>query len=209
MFDDVVARAESPPSGWLTNWSVRQQYGLAIVLAGLLGLVAVQLQAKRGRRRRAVGAAQPKPRLAEMPGDDGHPPQMQIPFPDAEEQQLRATLADLVRDDPGKAAKILNRWIARGVRRGEDLMKMTEDLRKAAVLVASLDRHAADQLLEQMEPSRAEAVRSAVLMLPGVHPGEELSVIRDFLDLHQTTRERAKPLPHVRRNALLRIPPLA
>ena len=45
--------------------------------------------------------------------DSGGQHPLPIPFPEVEEQQLRANLTDLVREDPEKAARILNQWIAR------------------------------------------------------------------------------------------------
>ena len=61
------------------------------------------------------------------------------------------------------------------------MVELSEDLRRAAVLVASLDRKLADQLLDQMDSQQAQTVRSAVLTLSRIEPGEELAVIRDFL----------------------------
>ncbi len=54
-------------------------------------------------------------------------------------------------------------------------------MRKAAVLVASLDRDVADALLEQMEDSQAEAIRNAIMGISDIGPQEELAAIRDFL----------------------------
>lgn len=54
-------------------------------------------------------------------------------------------------------------------------------LRKAALLVASLDTQAADRLLEQMSPQQAAAVRDAVLQLGPVDPEEQRRVIAEFM----------------------------
>lgn len=62
-------------------------------------------------------------------------------------------------------------------------MKATDDLRRAAVLVASLDHEVADELLEQMDPCQAEILRRAILALPRVEVVEELATIKDFLEL--------------------------
>ncbi len=53
-------------------------------------------------------------------------------------------------------------------------------LRKAAVLVASLDQQTADLLLEQMGPEQADHVRRAILHLGDVDPEEQRDVIDDF-----------------------------
>jgi flagellar motor switch protein FliG len=76
------------------------------------------------------------------------------------------------------------------------VVELTKDLRRAAVLIASLDRDLADRLLDQMDAQQAAAVRSAVLMLTRVEPGEELAVIRDFLrkqDAPVATSDPAAP----------------
>jgi flagellar motor switch protein FliG len=66
----------------------------------------------------------------------------------------------------------------------------TENLRKVALLVASLDRDAADRLLDQLPADRAQAVRHAVFGLVHVDRGEQQSVIRDFLN--EDSREHAE-----------------
>jgi flagellar motor switch protein FliG len=53
-------------------------------------------------------------------------------------------------------------------------------LRKAAILVASLDARTADLLLEQMGAEQADQVRRAILHLGEVDPGEQNEVIDDF-----------------------------
>jgi len=54
-------------------------------------------------------------------------------------------------------------------------------IRKAAVLVASLERDAADVLLEQLEPAQAESIRHAVMSMPEIDGREEAETIREFL----------------------------
>lgn len=54
-------------------------------------------------------------------------------------------------------------------------------LRKAAILVASLEPKAADALLDQMPAQRAAAIRAAALQLDDVSEQEERRVVEDFL----------------------------
>jgi flagellar motor switch protein FliG len=56
-----------------------------------------------------------------------------------------------------------------------------DDLRKAAILVDSLDPQAADALLDQMEPSQADRIRRALLSLGSVAERERELVIGQFL----------------------------
>jgi flagellar motor switch protein FliG len=58
---------------------------------------------------------------------------------------------------------------------------MQPTLRKAAILVASLDTTSADALLEEMEPEEAARVRRAVLELGDVDPAEQQQIMNDFL----------------------------
>jgi flagellar motor switch protein FliG len=54
-------------------------------------------------------------------------------------------------------------------------------IRKAAVLIDSLDEPAADALLDQMPPDVARRVRSAVMELGEVHEPERQAVLTEFL----------------------------
>jgi flagellar motor switch protein FliG len=56
-----------------------------------------------------------------------------------------------------------------------------DDLRKAAILIDSLDQQAADALLDQMEPPQADRVRRALLSLGDVAEDERDLVIAQFL----------------------------
>lgn len=60
------------------------------------------------------------------------------------------------------------------------MMNRRNTLRKAAILVASLDRDAADALLDQMSAEQAELIRTAVLELGDIDDAEEESVIDEF-----------------------------
>ena len=56
-------------------------------------------------------------------------------------------------------------------------------LRKAAILVACLDRAAADAVLEQLAPSDAQRVRQAVVVLEDIPPNEQRLVVDEFFRL--------------------------
>ena len=55
------------------------------------------------------------------------------------------------------------------------------DLRKAAVLIASLDAKSADKLLDQMSDRQAAAIRNAIMELEDVSLSESDSVIAEFI----------------------------
>jgi len=54
-------------------------------------------------------------------------------------------------------------------------------IRKAAVLVTSLDRQTVDLLLDQLEPQEAQRVRQAVIDLGPVDPAERDRIVDEFL----------------------------
>ena len=56
-----------------------------------------------------------------------------------------------------------------------------ETIRKAAILITSLDQKTADQLLEQMSPEQAQIVRNAALDLGDLSSDESSEVIAEFL----------------------------
>jgi len=61
------------------------------------------------------------------------------------------------------------------------IMKLTnEGLRKAAILVASLDAAAADAVLDQLAPEQARQVREIVMQMDDVDQGEQRRVIDEF-----------------------------
>ncbi len=69
-------------------------------------------------------------------------------------------------------------------------------LHRVALLVASLDRETADQLLDQLPEATAEEVRRAVLELGCIDPSEQHQVIREFIQgdaLPAQRREAAAP----------------
>jgi flagellar motor switch protein FliG len=53
-------------------------------------------------------------------------------------------------------------------------------IRKAAILVHSLDRATADRVLEQMGPQQAQMVRQVILDLGSIDPKEEREVLAEF-----------------------------
>ena len=57
-------------------------------------------------------------------------------------------------------------------------------LRNAAILIASLDAHSADALLDEMTPEAAAQVRNAVMELEDIDPAEQQQIIRDFVAHH-------------------------
>jgi flagellar motor switch protein FliG len=56
-------------------------------------------------------------------------------------------------------------------------------IRKAAILVACLDRAAADTVLEQLTPEQAQRVRQAVVVLGDITDGEQRRVVDEFFRL--------------------------
>ena len=57
----------------------------------------------------------------------------------------------------------------------------TDGIRKAAILVASLDRAAADHLLDRIDPAEAREIRQRTMELDPVDPEEQRRVIEEFL----------------------------
>jgi flagellar motor switch protein FliG len=66
-------------------------------------------------------------------------------------------------------------------------------LRKAAILIASLDRESAADMLAQMESSHAQAVREAVDDLGPIDPAEQQDVIEEFFRISPLMPEKAPP----------------
>ncbi|MHB8969010.1 MAG: FliG C-terminal domain-containing protein [Pirellulaceae bacterium] len=63
-------------------------------------------------------------------------------------------------------------------------------LRKAAILISSLDARSADALLDEMAPEDAARVRNAVMELGDVDPQEQQQIMRDFV---RHTPQRPQP----------------
>ncbi len=87
---------------------------------------------------------------------------------------LREELTSMVRDDPDAAANVSAHldWRSR---------LMNTALRRAAILIASLDTASADALLDEMSPEQAALVRSAVMDLGEIHPSEQQQVMAQFV----------------------------
>src|SRR6185369_798043 len=66
-------------------------------------------------------------------------------------------------------------------------------IRKAAVLVASLDVDTADAVLEQMSPEQADAVRREVERLDDLDPAEQKAVIDEFFRIGPLMPEQEPP----------------
>src|SRR5689334_3789960 len=61
------------------------------------------------------------------------------------------------------------------------MSRIDANIRRAAVLVASLDRASADALLNQMSPDESRLVRRAVLELDEIDDDERETVIAQFV----------------------------
>ena len=68
-----------------------------------------------------------------------------------------------------------------------------EGIRKAAILVAGLDRTTADTLLEQMDVRLAQTVRDCILSMDDVDPAEERLVIEEFLRASPSNAQTTPP----------------
>ena len=58
---------------------------------------------------------------------------------------------------------------------------LSSTLRKAAILISTLDERTADALLDQMGPEQAAKVRSAIMELDEIPTGEEQQVLAEFM----------------------------
>src|SRR4051812_34456966 len=63
---------------------------------------------------------------------------------------------------------------------------MSSSLRKAAILVSSLDTRSADALLDQMGETQAARVRQAIMQLGEVNSAEQDQIIGQFLSSRNT-----------------------
>ncbi len=66
-------------------------------------------------------------------------------------------------------------------------------VRKAAILIASLDPQTADVLIEQMPPEQAAAVRAAIDTLGPVSPDEQQATIEEFFRIGPLVPEKSPP----------------
>src|SRR5437879_4806007 len=62
--------------------------------------------------------------------------------------------------------------------------------RKAAILLASLDRPSADALLAQVSPEHAEALRDALASLGEIDPDEQCDVLEEFFRIGPLVPDR-------------------
>lgn len=68
-----------------------------------------------------------------------------------------------------------------------------DGIRKAAILVATLDRPAADRLLDQMEPAQARQVRQVTVDLDRIDPEEQRQVIDEFFRVRPLVPQKDPP----------------
>lgn len=66
-------------------------------------------------------------------------------------------------------------------------------IRKAAILVSSLDQASADRLLDQMDPRQAQRVRNAVFELGDIDPVEQKRIIEEFFRLGPLLPQKQHP----------------
>jgi len=69
----------------------------------------------------------------------------------------------------------------------------TSGIRKAAILVASLDRPVADRLLDQMDPGDAQRVRLMAAELDDVDPEEQRQIVDEFFRVKPMVPRRHPP----------------
>jgi flagellar motor switch protein FliG len=70
------------------------------------------------------------------------------------------------------------------------MKKRSDNVRKAAILIASLDRDAADALLNQMSDEQARRLRRALVELGDVEPDEQAEVIEEFFRIGPMAPEK-------------------
>ncbi len=73
------------------------------------------------------------------------------------------------------------------------MSKSESSLRKAAILIASLDAATAEALLAQMPPEQAEAVQNEMLQLGAIDPAEQETIIEEFFRLGPLIPETDPP----------------
>ena len=62
-----------------------------------------------------------------------------------------------------------------------DMSGLSENIRKAAILVSALDHHSADAMLAQLDADEADRVRQTVMALGDIDPAEQQAVLEEFL----------------------------
>ncbi|MBX7169196.1 MAG: hypothetical protein K1X74_22880 [Pirellulales bacterium] len=68
-------------------------------------------------------------------------------------------------------------------------------LRKAAILVASLEPEAAERVLDLLGDAQARLVREALIRLPAIEPSEQQQIIEEFLRVGPWDGAGAEPVP--------------
>ena len=69
----------------------------------------------------------------------------------------------------------------------------TDGIRKAAIVTASLDRRAADRLLEHMDPRQAAEIRQAMIDLRQIDPQEQRRILDEFFRIGPLLPRRNPP----------------
>lgn len=69
----------------------------------------------------------------------------------------------------------------------------SKGIRKAAILIASLDQASADRLLDQMDPRQSQQVRRAVFELGDIDPAEQKQIIDEFFRLGPLLPQKQHP----------------
>jgi len=72
-------------------------------------------------------------------------------------------------------------------------MNESSGIRKAAILVASLDRQTADCVLDRMDPAQAARVRRAILDLDPIDPAERRRVVDEFFRMRPRMPAESPP----------------
>ena len=69
----------------------------------------------------------------------------------------------------------------------------SDGIRKAAILVASLDRRTADRVLQQMDPRQAQRVRRMMVELDQIDPAEQQRIIEEFFRVGPMVPKKQPP----------------
>ncbi len=68
-----------------------------------------------------------------------------------------------------------------------------DGIRKAAILVASLSRPAADRVLDRMDPAQAQAVRETMIELDRIDPEEQRQIVDEFFRVRPMVPKKHPP----------------
>lgn len=88
--------------------------------------------------------------------------------------------------------------------RGPKPVRGDDVLRRAALVLVSLDDRQAAELLAKMSPRQVEAISAAIENLHEIDPAEQADALREFygrMGMHQPNSAGPKPAPQVEPNA--------